>query len=783
MASVKIGLAGAGTEFQYNWNPYRYHFRTHYQMLGKRKQRLGRYYRHFYLIVLGLIGLFSLTGHQSLTAEQGSSTKSGRALWTTSRIHGTPDPPPPYQLESAFPELNFDEPLAVSLIPGTNRFLLCERNGKLFTFEDAPHAKPKLLIDLERTVYGAAAHPDFVNNGRLFVVSIVKEGAEDGTRLSRFETSPDDRFHSKPQSEVVLLSWLAGGHNGGCVRFGPDGLLYVSTGDGSGWADWHLTGQRIDDFLASILRIDVDHSMGDKSYAIPVDNPFIKTPNASPEVYSYGHRNVWKFSFDSEGRLWAGDVGQDLWEMIELVQPGGNYGWSIKEGTHDFKPDRQLGPTPIQPPLLEHPHSESRSITGGYIWEADEPADLHGCYIYGDYDTGKIWSVRLVDGQPTKPRQLADTQFRIVAFAQNQQGEVLVVDHVSGTLQRLVPAPLPDENEPKFPRMLSETGLFVSTTDHIPQPGLIPYSVNAPLWSDGASKERFIARPGDSQILFDDVTYPAPPPGWRFSDGTVLVKTFSMEMEAGNPLSTRRLETRLLHFKSMPGDRERYGAQFWRGYTYVWNDDQTDAVLLDAQGADRVLNIQDKNAPGGVRKQTWHFPSRAECTLCHTMAAKYALGVNTLQMNRLHDYGDGQPRNQLAQLEEWGVFAKPLPKSPDALPRLADYHDQSQSINDRARSYLHANCSHCHRLWGGGLTEFQLPADLPLDKTGLIHATPERGHYGITDARLIAPGDPDRSLLSHRMTLLKIGRMPHIGSNVIDEEGVELLREWIRQMK
>ena len=717
------------------------------------------------------------------SADDALAPGSQRPLWTSSNVHGTPDPPDPYQLADAFPGLVFDEPLEISLIPGTRRFLLCERHGKLYTFEDRPDAKPELLMDLERTVYGAAAHPDFVNNGRLFVVSIIEEGAADGTRLSRFETSVDNRFRAEPKSEVVLLSWLAGGHNGGCVRFGPDGLLYVSTGDGSGWADWHLTGQRVDDLLASILRVDVDRTESGRPYSIPADNPFVGMPEARPEVYSYGHRNVWKFSFDREGRLWAGDVGQDLWEMIEIVRPGDNFGWSIREGTHEFKPDREAGPTPIVPPLLEHPHSESRSVTGGYVWEAEEPADLHGSYIYGDYDTGKIWSVRLIDGEAGAPRQLADTQFRIVAFAQNTAGEVLVVDHVSGTLQRFTPAPSPGEDEPAFPRLLSETGLFASTADHMPAPGLIPYSVNAPLWSDGASKDRFIALPGDSQIVFDDVTYPTPPPGWRFPDGAVLVKTFSMEMEAGNPASKRRLETRLLHHKSMPGDRERYGAQFWRGYTYVWNDSQTDAALLDAAGADRVLDIRDQNAPGGVRRQTWRFPSRAECALCHTMAAKYALGVNTLQMNRMHDYGDGRPRNQLEQLQQWGVFANSVTESPADLPRLVDYHDASANLEDRARSYLHANCSHCHRLWGGGLTEFQAVADLPLEKTGLVNARPERGHYGLDDPRLIAPGDPDRSLITHRMTLLGLGRMPHIASSVVDEDGVELLREWIRRME
>lgn len=721
--------------------------------------------------------------HGGLLADDEPSAPPQRPFWTTSRVHGSPDPPDPYRLKNAFPHLKFDEPLAVSLIPGTNRFLLCERHGKLYTFADERDAKPQLLMDLKRTVYGAAAHPDFLVNGQVFVTSIVEEGAADGTRLSRFKTTAEHRFEADPATEVVLLTWLAGGHNGGCVRFGPDGLLYVSTGDGSGWSDWYLTGQRIDDLLASILRIDVDRSDGDLHYGIPPENPFIETPGARPEVYSYGHRNVWKFSFDQQGRLWAGDVGQDLWEMLEIVHKGDNFGWSVNEGTHPFKPDRERGPTLIVPPLLEHPHSESRSITGGHVWQADEPADLSGSYVYGDYDTGKLWSVRLEGDTPTQPRPLADTQFRIVAFTHDTRGEVLVVDHVSGTLQRLVPAPPPDDDAPTFPRKLSETGLFLSTADHIPQPGLIPYSVNAPLWSDGAGKQRFIALPGESQIEFDAVTYPTSPPGWRFPDDTVLVKTFSIEMEAGKPESARRLETRLLHYKQMPGDEVRYGTQFWRGYTYVWNDEQTDAVLLAAAGADRTLTIRDAAAPGGERKQTWHFPSRAECTLCHTMAAKYALGVNTLQMNRLHDYGDGEPRNQLVQLEDWGVFTEPLAESPDKLDRLADYSDPHTDLDDRARSYLHANCSHCHRLWGGGLTDFQVVADMPLDKLGLINVVPERGHYGIENAKLIAPGDPDRSLLPHRMSLLGVGRMPHIASHVVDTDAVELLREWIRQMK
>ncbi len=712
-----------------------------------------------------------------------------RELWTTSRVKGAPEPPHPYRLENRFPELKFDEPLELSILPGSNRWVVAERHGKIFTFANDPKtAKKHLLIDLGKTVYGVVMHPNFATNGYFYVTYLVDPDKElpEGSRLARFKVQQTDPPEADPKSETVLLSWPSGGHNGGCIRFGPDGYLYLSTGDGSGIADGRETGQDLSDLLGSILRIDVDHPGKDRPYSIPADNPFVNLKGARPEVYAYGIRQAWKFGFDrATGDLWAGEVGQDLWDMILRIEKGGNYGWSIVEGTHPFQPARKRGPTPILPPAVEHPHSEFRSITGGYVSFSPRLPELKGAYIYGDYDTGRIWQFRWDGKKANDNRELARSRIRIVAWGQDHEGDVYALDFIGSGIYRLVKNPPPSADAPKFPRKLSETGLFTSTKALKPAVGLIPYSVNAELWSDGAIKERYLAIPGAGQIEYNTVTYPQPAPGaipgWRFPDDTVMVKTFSLELEPGNPKSRRRLETRLLHAQRYPGTEE-VGDQVWSGYVYVWNEEQTDAELLDARGLDQGFTIKDPKAPGGTRQQVWHYPSRTECTMCHTVTAKYALGVNTQQMNRDHDYG-GVIANQLATLEHLGLFTKPLPASPDKLPRVVDYHDRTQPLDARARAYLHANCSHCHRKWGGGNAEFQLLANLPLGETGTINTRPGQGTFDLNDPRILVPGDSERSLLYQRMNRRGLGQMPHIASNVVDAEGVELVREWIKQLR
>lgn len=724
-----------------------------------------------------------------------------RELWTTSRVKGSPEPPNPYQLQNVYPDLKFDEPLELTPVPGASRWVVAERRGKLYTFATDPKAAKKhLLLDVAQAVtggdkhptfavYGVALHPKFATNGEVFVTYVNDDSKEiaDGSKLVRYKVKQTDPPELDPKSETVILTWPSGGHNGGCLRFGPDGYLYLSTGDGSGIADGHNTGQDISDLLGCIVRIDVDKTDKDKKYAIPPDNPFIKEKGARPEVYAYGIRQAWKFSFDTAtGDLWAGEVGQDLWESVYKIEKGGNYGWSIREGTHPFRPERKVGPTPILDPIVEHPHSEFRSLTGGFIFHSKRLPTLQGAYVYGDYDTGRVWMLRY-DGKAkkvTEHKELAHSRIRIVAWGQDADGDVYALDFIGSGIYRLVAAPPVSPDAPPFPRKLSETGLFSSTKELKPATGVIPYSVNAELWSDGAYKERYLAIPGDGKIEYETVTYPQPAPGslpgWRFPDGTVLVKTFFLETEAGNPKSRRRLETRLLHAERYPGTEE-VGDQVWNGYTYVWNEDQTDAELLDAKGLDKKLTIKDAKAPDGKREQTWHFPSRTECTMCHTVTAKYALGVNTLQMNKDHDY-NGVVANQLATLDHIGIFTRKLPEAPEKLLRLVDYHDKNQDLDKRARSYLHANCAHCHRKWGGGNAEFQLLANLPLADTGTLNTRPGQGTFELKDPRILVPGEPDRSLIYYRMGRRGLGQMPHIASNVVDQDAVDLVRDWIKQL-
>jgi putative heme-binding domain-containing protein len=743
-----------------------------------------------------------------------------RTTWSTSRITGSPDPPHPYRIERAFPKLVFKNPLLLANAPGSNRLFVGEHLGKLFSFRNNPKVeKADLFLDLTTelhrwdkskvkgvgAVYALTFHPKFATNRYCYVCYVLdstKDGEQlaNGSRVSRFRVSATDPPRCDPKSEKVLITWLAGGHNGCDLKFGPDGYLYISTGDGANPnpPDALDTGQDISDLLSSILRIDVDHEDKGKPYRVPPDNPFIKMPKARPEIWAYGFRNPWRMSFDrATGDLWVGDVGWELWEMIYHVQKGGNYGWSVMEGPQPVRPDSRRGPTPILPPAFDFPHTEAASITGGFVYRGKRLKKLVGTYICGDWVTRKLWGTRF--GRPGKGadplagpsadqilshKELAQGTQRIVAFTEDNQGELYFLDYdEKGTIYQL--APNPDAKKPQlpFPRKLSETGLFASVKDHLPAPGVVPFSVNAAQWADHATAERFLALPGTSTARMYD--RPIPIPGGFFSgqvffpkDG-VLARTVSLEMERGNARSRRRLETQVLH----------YDGTVWRGYTYAWNDAQTDAKLVGAAGADRTLTVRDRAAPGGKRKQHWHFPSRAECITCHNPWAGYALAFTLPQLNRDHHYGP-LTDNQVRALWHAGLIellhqddagkTKRLAEPPNA--RLTDPYDRAAGLDRRARSYLQVNCAHCHRFGAGGTADLELRYDAPLDETKTLEVRPVQGTFEIPGAKILASGDPFRSTLYYRMAKLGRGRMPHLGSEIVDELGLNLIHDWIRRL-
>ncbi|HVU90176.1 MAG TPA: PQQ-dependent sugar dehydrogenase [Pirellulales bacterium] len=688
-----------------------------------------------------------------------------RVPWKTSRVYGRPDPPLPYRLTRVFEKLVLAQPLFLTHEPTTGDLLVAQLQGPILIFPNRPdvdHAET--FLDVGEDTYSFAFDPHYADNRYVYVFSNgPRDEKEKRNRIARYHVTAEQPLRCDPATRHVILDYESNGHNGGDLAFGPDEMLYISAGDGTSDSDTNLTGQNLADLPSGILRIDVRGSSANERYKAPADNPFVAMPGARGEIWAYGLRNPWRISFDREnGRLWVGDVGQDWREMIYLIQRGGNYGWSVEEGGQPFQPLRDRGPTAIVPPVVAHPHSEARSVTGGHVYYGRRFADLRGAYVYADFATGKFWGLRY-DGQAvTWHQELADTSLQVVSFGADAAGELYVVDLAGGIYQFEVNDAR--ESALPFPRRLSETGLFASTADHVPAPGVIPYSVNAPLWSDGAKKERFLAIPDDGQIQFTESR------GWNLPDHSVVVKTFFLDTdeEAGD---LRRVETRL-----MVRDQGE-----WTGYSYEWNDAQTDAELVVAAGLARDFEVRD-TATGEPALVTWRFPSRAECMVCHTRAANYVLGLSALQMNRAHDYGTAT-ENQLEVLERLGVFRDKLPKRPAEMGALADPANGDAAVDVRARSYLHANCSHCHVSAGGGNARLELEFTTPPEKMNLLAERPLHDRFGVADALLLAPGDPERSLLLTRIKRTERGRMPPLATSVVDRQAVALFESWIAEQK
>ena len=324
----------------------------------------------------------------------------------------------------------------------TNRLFVCSQQGAIWTFENRPDVtESHLVLDLrgkvhdwkgrgsnEQGLLGLAMHPDFKSNQYFYVY--YSHPTETKSVISRFTMSADDPNRADPESELVLMEidQPFQNHNGGSIEFGPDGHLYLGIGDGGDRNDPFDAGQDVAKWLGKILRIDVNQTSEGKPYGIPADNPFVGDASAAPEVYAIGLRNPWRIAFDREtGDLWCGDVGQELWEEVDIITKGGNYGWSNREGMHPFgNRDRPEGVSDPIDPIWEYDHRVGKSITGGRVYRGSRLGSLEGKYLYADYVSGSVWALSYdrASGQVTRNEQVVPDSIAVLAFGQDPSGEV-----------------------------------------------------------------------------------------------------------------------------------------------------------------------------------------------------------------------------------------------------------------------------------------------------------------------------------------------------------------------
>lgn len=354
--------------------------------------------------------------------------------------------PATYDIIPTFEQLTFEQPLYLTTAnDGTNTLFVVERTGQIQLFENTPDtSQTTIFLDLSDTVsaegmemglLGLAFHPDFRNNGYFYVNYTTAEG----TVISRFEANPNT-YEVNKESEFILMEFPQPypNHNGGHIVFGPDGYLYIGVGDGGGSGDPENNAQDLTKIYGKLLRIDVDTPTEERPYGIPGDNPFAGNEEGiREEIYAYGLRNPWKFSFDERRELlWLADVGQNALEEINLVEAGSNYGWNLMEGTQEYAPTGQIDTAELKAPIWEYDHSMGQSITGGYVYYGEKNPSLAGTYIYGDFMSGRIWALWLNDKQVEENVEIADTDLMIASFGYDNQGELIIID-LNGQLYRI----------------------------------------------------------------------------------------------------------------------------------------------------------------------------------------------------------------------------------------------------------------------------------------------------------------------------------------------------------
>ncbi len=751
-----------------------------------------------------------------------------------------------YNTQNALGALTFNAPIDVASVPGiTNRLFVIER-GTGIQVVDLDNLTKSTFMPLSTTtssesgILSMAFHPNFNQNGYFYVFYSLNISSQLHQRVARFTANGTPGNYNaaisgaiatvaaNPATLAPLITQRdpAPNHNGGDMAFGPDGYLYISTGDGGAQYDGGDYSRRIaKDFLGHILRIDVDSkpgslapnphdesttgTVGDSaitpgSYRIPPDNPFVAlasgTGNATyngytfpktavrTEIYSVGYRNPWRMSFDSlTGRLFVADVGQDHHEEVNLVNNGFNAGWSWREGIHPHTPAVApatpptgfLGANPIY--CYDHQNGAGErdsgndavitgnSITGGVVYRGDRLPELFGKYLFCDYNSGFIVALtEQPNGTWTGVR--VGTESGISGWGYDPRNDdALLCNLNGGQVKRLVRS---GTTGAPPPAMLSATNAFTNLATLTPAAGLVAYAPNVNFWSDHAVKSRWFG----IRNLSDTVGFSADG-NWTLPTGMVWVKHFDIDLERGNPATRRRVETRFL----VKTASDTYGL------SYRWNNiqsgAQTDATLVAEDGFNQVLTLTGASAPA---TQTWRFPSRTECRICHTAVGGFALSFNTRQLNRDHPFG-AQTLNQIAALRDaqtsGGVPASfftagTAPAVTNTLPAFAAGTDANASLEWRVRSYLAVNCVQCHQPGGASVGNWDARATTPTDLAGLINGALVNDG-GDPSNRWCVAGDTAHSMILKRLAGTGLQRMPPLGTNERDLAAETLLTNWI----
>jgi len=740
-----------------------------------------------------------------------------------------PDTPPGkgnlWQLEEPMPELQILSPIKIAPFGDDGELLVLSKGGEVYIVNPDAQSK-KLVLDIKDRTFklgdagsvGMALHPSFgvldkPMKQEIFIYYKTKReidvfGHNGYNRLSKFKWNNETGKFDSSLEEILFQQYdRSEWHDGGGMFFGSDGFLYLSVGDEGSEEFQKDSNQRLDGgFFGGILRLDIDNDPSkshpirrqpianatpednwgetfSQGYSIPNDNPWQDQDGSILEEFAViGIRSPFSMHLDEiTGDIWLADVGSDKREEINITTIGDNLQWPYMEGklpseVH-FKPDPLIGNE--REVYFEYERDIGTCVIGGGVYRNDYFSELNEKYLFADFTANKIMALSktgsnnepefevLLHNLTAQPVELP-VKPRISGVHIQEDGKIFVTIYGESAETPSKIFQLKRISEVKDPpAKLSELGVFEDLSSLKVKDGILPYAVNAPLWSDGAIKKRWIAIPNDGKFnLPEEKIKYSSEQSWEFPEGTVFIKHFELPLTIPSGNKTAKLETR---FFIIGKGNKGYGL------TYKWNDEGTEAFLLGG-GSSKEFDITENGEY--VYTQVWDYPSRDQCITCHNDNADYVLGVKTHQLNKEYNYEFlNKEINQLDYLNQQGIFNKDIGYAGFEL-KSYPITDESVDLEKRIRSYLDANCASCHQ--DGGVPDINLDFQYTKSKNIRDYIDfPTSSHASTSGRNIIKLGDHSESELWVRDNSNDDNKMPPLGSNLVDQIYVDSLAKWI----